>query len=366
MLMRFTLLFVTLLFSGQITFAAPKVVASQPCSLLEDLFTNSRNREAIFYERVTAPLENILPILRSSKSAKEAAIALTSQDYRASIFKVEALMRFYGEEKWAKNFTRYRPQLKGFEDYLGWAKDAQELPVTVEKYKLKIPTETVQYLKDDAVAKMNDFSKFLDEGHWIGEGNTMDRLLSDLKKVKVPSQTETAAYVLDKLAEEAKAIRKKKLDMNTLEGSEGIHELRRRLRWILIEVNAHRGQIEIVQDAKIPKAIEPFTHVGEESKKYLEYPKTELKLKQTVPFKESNYLALTYFVERLGDIKDSGELHNKVLEALVKSKAYASEKAANDWLTPYLKSKIEWKDYATEAKKAYEDLIKSKLLESIP
>ena len=350
-------------------FIAPLLIfhhahAQSFCSQALHGLEGASHREAIFLERFIKPLSSLEEALQSSQNAHEAMLKLTETDYRQYAFKLEALARFYQDEKWAKNFKEYRDLFKRLEDHLGATVDAVHM--VKQAKKLNLLPEVIEILEKEALQNQKTLEALLVSDGWIEgrKGSSVFRhLLSELKKLKIPSQEEDAQYVVKRIRHEAKAIIKADLDMHDLQN--GLHELRRRLRWILIDLASLRGRLVILEDKKIPAELMPFQNIDDVAKKYLVFETTDYEVKHPVYMKKSAYLALSYFVNWFGKIKDRGEIHQTLLSALLKTKRGNQTQAATDqWLIRQLEREMNWTDFYSEGQEAFNALMKSGLLQN--
>lgn len=116
-------------------------------------------------------------------------------------------------------------------------------------------------------------------------------------------------------------------DMNVLEA--GIHEMRRKFRWLLLYIQSLEGLVALKDDAgelnmyryllTHPMAKGPFTTLN-----------PSLPVKNPIVVPRHYFLALSKVVEELGTIKAVGEIHEAWIEAYVESGAARSEKEARD------------------------------------
>ena len=97
-------------------------------------------------------------------------------------------------------------------------------------------------------------------------------------------------------------IESEEIDLNLLE--EGIHEFRRKLRWIGIYTSALRGKVLIATPEK-----------GDALSKYVTKQNTEISFniiqlnpdeKEMIKFLPGGYYAMSELINKIGDIKDTG------------------------------------------------------------
>lgn len=133
-----------------------------------------------------------------------------------------------------------------------------------------------------------------------------DRFKEMCKKVKWHKTNKEHQKLLKLFKDESIKIHKKlisnTLDINKLE--EGIHELRRKLRWIAIYSIALRGKVAIAKH--LPgEPLSEYVTAFSQANKYNYLPKKTSKTLQ-INFLPGAYYALSEVIQLLGDIKDSG------------------------------------------------------------
>ena len=326
-----------------------------------------RNRVQVYRERFYKPFLNIESILTTSNTSLEAASLLINGPYRQDLFNAEALFRFYSHAPWGGVLFQNKGEIvKRLEDVLGKANDAYNW-VTLAK-KMNLPLAAIDYLEKDALKFKNLLANQLLSDGWLnlnGNITVISQIIDEINNLKFPTQKEDSKFVEKQLQKEAEKILHAKLDMHNLQ--EGVHELRRKLRWIPILISAMQGRIRVIEDmGTIPDKLAPLQEVDESQKKYLIFKETELPLKRSVNVSQSSIIAFNYFIFHLGQLKEEGETRTVFRDALVKSGLYKNKKEADQWLIPFLQKEINWQEFYPRSKALYEQLIHSGLLQNFP
>ncbi len=317
--------------------------------------------EARYQERFLSPLVDFEKALNAAPTSNEAVKALIKTDYRRYIFRLEGLFRLYEKAQWANRYYQWKMTFKRLEDALGVSVDARKMVKNAKE--LNLPEAAIQYLENQAESNNRNLEQLLLSDGWYGKNaHTLNDLVAFLNSTEIPSLKQDAQYVRKRLHRESEKIIKAHYDMHNLPS--GLHELRRRLRWILIETQGVRGEVEIINDQVPHLNLSPFQDLGPEPTKYLTIEKTSYPLENTVQLSSSIYRSISYLVDRLGKIKDRGELHETMRDALVQSGHYPSKAAADEYLIPLLKAQG-WSDFYDEGEEVNQTLIKSNLLEDL-
>ena len=145
----------------------------------------------------------------------------------------------------------------------------------------------------------------------------------------------------------------------------GLHEMRRKLRWLLIDINLMRGRID-TRPEKIPARLLPLL-VGEVQAlpKYLQIVR-DPGIKSPVYISEAQFRVLSNLVERLGRVKDNGELLTNVSGALYQAgKAGISRAQARQQAIDILKAHGKYQPYLPDAKILQQQMLDSRILRDV-
>ncbi|MFH1811124.1 MAG: hypothetical protein ABIJ09_20455 [Pseudomonadota bacterium] len=255
--------------------------------------------------------------LSTAASQPDLAKGAMHRDMRTAAFMLEASLRLY-RDKYGKPLDEARKDVKKLEDLLGalgHAQDMQKAGVGCSE----LPAEARAYLDRQVAKETEKLLELLGSGWLPGAQGTVP-VLDDV--------VETVLHTDWKKGDgDRKAIRKALgrqldevaaggLDMNELQ--EGLHELRRQLRWVPIYGMALKGAV-VLDDTLLPEpryaalrddpvASSPFAALPTSAQ-----DKHPLRLSRTV------FLRSTQLIDELGTIKDQGESIEGLAKALRKA-----------------------------------------------
>lgn len=203
-----------------------------------------------------APLARFAPYLKTLRSTLESgqsvdqiAQTLLSSGRPAS-FSLQALCRLY--EKEDDQFKAMRDDFKGLEDGIGQYDKWESIYQTAQSQGKD--KATLDRLKAQADSALTTFSQMLTSKGWISkEGPSLAAKHEEtLKKFAWKATSEDRKIVLKHLSKELDDLATTKYDMKILEVGDGVHELRRDLRWILIEQLSLNGMIVLKNSCAAP------------------------------------------------------------------------------------------------------------------
>lgn len=198
-----------------------------------------------------APIARFAPYLKTLRSALESgrstdqiAQTLLSSGRPAS-FSLQALCRLY--EKEDDEFKSLRDDFKGLEDGIGqFDKWDGFYRAAVSQHK---DQATLDRLKAQSDTALTTFSQMLSSKGWISADAATPSLAAKheawLKAYAWKPRAEDRKAVLTHLSKELDDLATTQYDMKILEVGNGIHELRRDIRWVLIEQLGLNGMITL-------------------------------------------------------------------------------------------------------------------------
>lgn len=229
--------------------------------------------------------------LSSTDKKREAVEALLKEpSTRAATFNLQALGRVYSDQ--GKGFEKLRAEVKKLEDALG------------EVYKWKGLNDP------DKLDKAKDqLAEVLKDGKWYGDGKSprIKKFRKFLKKFDFPSEKKDLKYIVSRLAHQLKKIDETSYDVSILEHGNGLHELRRELRWFLIEANVVDGPVTLRPARSCPiDAYKPLLDEAEEKNYGMLTPNRQLEV-SPCRISKCLYLGVNKLVNKFGDYKDEAE-----------------------------------------------------------
>ncbi len=189
-------------------------------------------------------LKTLRAALESGQSTDQIAQTLLSSGRPAS-FSLQALCRLY--EKEDDKFKALRDDFKGLEDGIGGFDKWNSIYQTaVSEHK---DAATLARLKAQSDTALTAFSQLLSSKGWISANAATPSLAANheawLKAYAWKKRADDRKVVLTHLSKEADDLATTKYDMKILEVGNGIHELRRDLRWMLIEQLGLNGMVTL-------------------------------------------------------------------------------------------------------------------------
>ncbi len=230
------------------------------------------------------------PLSSSDKKSEAVEALLTEPSARIAAFNLQALGRLYSDKD--DGFVKLRFKTKELEDALG----------AVDKWT------TLRNRNKLAKAK-KALAKVLKDGDWYGDGKSprIKKFREFLDKFEWPSEKKDMKYVVSHLIEQLKRIDGTKYDMSILEHGNGLHELRRELRWFLIEARIANGPVTFKGGRSCP--IEAYTELLSEPDdgKFSRLPENAALEIQPCRISQCLFLGVNKMVNKLGDYKDEAE-----------------------------------------------------------
>ncbi len=230
------------------------------------------------------------PLSSARKKSEAVEALLLEPSARIAAYNLEALGRIYGEKH--RGFVKMHFWAKQLEDALGGVKKWKELGNPAKLQDAKAALGKVlnkgSWYADRNSPRIRIFRKFLNEFDWSTEQKDQE-------------------FIVARLVRHLEGIEQTPFDMHTLEQGNGLHELRRELRWFLVEANVVNGPVSVKPGRTCP--IEAYNWLLEktEDPNYGDLP--ENKDLQVSPCRISRclYLGVNQMVIDLGGLKDEAE-----------------------------------------------------------
>jgi hypothetical protein len=235
----------------------------------------------------------LLPYLNEYNSKKD-IVAFCQKDPRTPFFMLEGIARIYLEAYGKKPFKKWLEHFKRMEDTLGQIgfytidcqtgsltqKEAEKCSAKAKIYynRLAVDLALFKWYDGERIAKMQKkASNLIIDNQEVSKIRSV--LQDEIRKIIVFHET---------------------CDYSNME--EGIHELRRKLRWISIYAQALNGMIQLKKSSKqlvdkkyLTKAIK--------TSPYNRLP-TAPQGGETILFNQDSFYALSWLINELGIIKD--------------------------------------------------------------
>jgi hypothetical protein len=267
--------------------------------------------------------EPALTTLRSILESGDAAVIADdlAKRGRGPLFQIEGLSRLY-QSRYEKTMGPLREQSKALEDRVGKLIDLNE-HIEFAK-KVGAPDAVVAYMSGKRDQYRAGLIEYLTAEGWAGGGKKLEGWEKAVRKTDWDGPKKDREYVVGELFDLTQEIRKKPFNLRELQT--GLHEFRRRTRWLLIYSQALGALVDF--DGR---PLEKFGAVLQDPVAETPYGKLPIGPKEKFPIllPREVYLELTKAVEELGYAKDTGEAQYEWLpEALLHSGAVKTDAEA--------------------------------------
>lgn len=250
-------------------------------------------------------LSVLRPALLAPKHAGKAADALLADGAsRVAAFELQALGKIY--EQSDKDFKDLRKAFKEIEDGIG---DVDKWDKILKKSKKSgAPASELAKLQARVTQARTNFVALLGSKGWVKlDGKSrLAQIEEFLAEYDWSSAEKDRGEVVEVLRDQLKNVEETKYDMSILEHGDGLHELRRELRWFLIQARVLNGAVRHSDDTCPVPALEKLLKLPIAQSKYAELPGSALE-KQPCWISSCLFVALVKQVEDLGEIKDEAE-----------------------------------------------------------
>ena len=251
--------------------------------------------------RFSPYLTNLKGALESGRTSEEIANMLLSSG-RPNAFSLQALCRLYASRD--PKFKEMRDDFKGLEDGIGGFDKWNGIFQSAVSEKKDAATITKLKAKKDAA--LADFTKLLTDRQWLPTAGSPGRikLTEDfLKGFDFKSRAEDRKQVLGQMIKELDEIKSTPYDLTILENGNGIHELRRDIRWVLMEELGLAGVVTLKNDTC---AVPAYASIPNDNRygalRSNENEPNPCEVSQCLIFKAAKT------VSDLGDLKDQAEI----------------------------------------------------------
>lgn len=285
-------------------------------------------------------LNTISVLLERAKTTEDPAVYLFENDFRTPLFQLEALARIYsstGPNK--KKFDKMQEKFKLLEDTLGGI-DYFDAYGKLFFNNEKIPGDVRSYFSRKEEKTVRKLNKILKSEGWLN-GKQLERINNDLKKTGWKNKDEQHKRLLKFYRSEIEEIvdfaREGKVAFTDVES--GIHELRRKLRWLSIYAQALQGCIKLVEIEQEKLALGNYLTGSVLNSPYNRLPPVEDKKLHPLLLSHYGFFALSWMIEQLGLLKDRGFGLLALAEAIMETKGIKNEKDAILQAKKYLGNK---------------------------
>jgi len=261
------------------------------------------------FNRFTYYTDQLKDLFETARQAENPALWMLKNNVRTPFFMLQALARLYRELHNPELFSKLKDQFKQIEDGLGQIDHYNALYLEFEN-NTNVPDAYKEAIKKQLDKSTSRLNETLKEEDWLSEKNLrIEKINKKLKKADwLEPEDEVKAitdFYLQSIVDVTDFVSKTKYHFDDVEHD--VHELRRKLRWLSIYVQALQGVVQF-SDKEIMEQ-----HV----KKYLTETIINSPFNQLPPpgsntiflkINKNYFLALSWIIAELGIIKDEGLL----------------------------------------------------------
>jgi len=344
-------------------FGAPRENTPEILALISKYEPDLKTPVGRPFERVLEFINVIEKVIMQESNLDKRVDLMVTRDVRRQVFLLEGLMKVY-KDKFGKAAEKALDRVKGLEDKLGaMSLSNQLLTLATDK---GAPPAVIAELKKEQSQVRSELKTLVAED-WSPVADKRDQIPALNKMIKGLSEEKWGGYENDQqyfkaqLADHLKDLEETPYDMDVLQ--EGIHELRRQLRWTTVFVEASGGMIQLDAASNPLPQFKNLLQDPLATSKYVTLPSAERE-QSPVMLSKSLYLANMQAVLDLGAIKDQGEHVEFLSEAYVKAGAASSPEEAQKQVLKLL-GRTDAHDVHVNAKKIYSKINDSGLLPAL-
>ena len=255
--------------------------------------------------------------LQKARTEASPSGALRRANARAVLFQLEAIARAARKIVDDEMFEPVYVALKGLEDALGAVDFASGVLARIGA--ADDPSLRAYFTGRRAEACLASDRRLAVDGWWIDGGETseaMDRVLDVIEDVRWPRDRKERRAYREYYADQATGIQVRiddgGFDFDALEA--GVHELRRRVRWLSILPGALDGLFVRDESQPIEPKLSAYCTPEIVASPYNRLPCNE-QIADPIAIDSSAFLAMSWFIARVGEWKDRGQWSEALLGA---------------------------------------------------
>lgn len=235
---------------------------------------------------------------------------------RTPLFMLESLARIHRGIHNKKMFGRLYETFKLPEDLLGAIDYYHVLHLDFRKNK-SVSKAVMNYFAEGQVNAIAAMDKMLKKEKWLKKQKKFKKINSKLEKADWMDHPEERSSIAEFMISEIQDIKSKllkgELSCNDIES--GVHELRRKLRWLSIYPASLNGLIQLEKQKNIPSNLKKYATEREVNSPFNKFPAAPKGIKP-IKFTDSHFYGLSWMIAELGRLKDIGLSIHALTEAL--------------------------------------------------
>ncbi len=317
-------------------------------------------------KRFDIQLNKVKALLGQAQKEEDPGLYLYKNDLRTPFFQLEGLSRIYAfVSPQRKKFARLRDKFKKLEDLLGEVDHYAVLAREFE-HEQKIPHEIKQYFFDKEKESLRLLNRVLKTKKWIN-GKQIDKIEAFLKEAKWGKEKEQTKQLENLYQYEIEKITQFINDSSDgfTDIEEGIHELRRKLRWLSIYAQAVQGGVELTAEKSDTSHLKKYLTIEIINSPFNQLPVSNDEKVKPLRLSKNNFLALSWMIRRLGELKDEG-LNLLALVEAIQSIHQLNEEQAMKTAHEYVGDKMsDPESLLKEANQLTAQFMKDKVLQNL-
>lgn len=277
-------------------------------------------------QRFEMQLEEIEVLLSESKGQENRVFWLYHNNFRTYFFMLQGLARLYAKAHNKKLFTKIKDKAKEVEDAFGWLDFYNHYTYSFVRSK-SISVEVKSFFKEKLEQRTEACHKLLKKEGWYN-GDRIKKIRKQLKEADWKDENVESVLFADIYRKEATEIIQflRDHEFQFVDMEHDVHELRRKLRWLSIYPQALQGAVKLVANAKDKLTLDKY-HTDEIINSHFNQFKPSRNLATHLKLAKPQFLALSWIIAELGELKDKGQRIEVLTYALMKVEGLTKEKA---------------------------------------
>ncbi|ADY51358.1 hypothetical protein Pedsa_0785 [Pseudopedobacter saltans DSM 12145] len=255
----------------------------------------------ILYQTFNYYLNKAENILISANTEENPAKWLFKNNFRTPLFMLEALTKVYKRVSDKDTFEKLNKLFKASEDLIG------EIDFFYYYAEVLDGDDIKRDLTKKAQEKEAEYNGILKDKDWLN-GKRITKIrkqLSELPKINIAEETakirEFYTKEIDKIISFSQSG-----DFKFEDIEDDVHEMRRKLRWLSIYPQAFLGLFKYADRSNsTPEHIKKYLTDKIINSPYNVFP-TALTFKEHIEINKDYFLALSWVIDAIGDLKDEG------------------------------------------------------------
>jgi hypothetical protein len=282
---------------------------------------NGLNRFGFYTQQVEG-------LLNTAGDQKVPAMWLFKNNARTPFFMLEGLAKIYAGMHNNKKFGKLKEHFKLIEDGLGQIDYYNWLSIAFASKK-QISVQCRQYVRNQSDQRVILLNSVLADEDWLSDNNKrikkITKKLSEANWLNPVEEVEAIVAFYEKsITNISEFVARTNYQFDNVE--KDVHELRRKLRWLSIYPHALQGAIQYARETRTAAHLKKYLTEEIINSPYNKLPAAGNNT-TFIMLHKSCFLALSWMIEKLGNIKDEGLLLTGLCEALKQSTGCTEEEA---------------------------------------